>query len=238
MTPDRWSRGSIGSFGPESQTYTGVTMSTHRAVRPWRRRLLLGGVVIVSAALIAFGVRGLWDRHEATHRNPDAPLAAGELDETPVPTDSCEAADHEPRLISLGALDVQGCITKVGVTNGQLDSPANIHVAGWYTDSALPGDDGLSIIDGHSSGRYKDGIFNQIDEFTKGEIFTIEYGDGSVRRFEVTSVEMHTIADTMSAMRTGARQQDADLALITCGGDYDADAHSFDRRVVVLATTA
>jgi len=214
-------------------------MSTHRAVRPWRRRLLFSIVAIASTALIAFGVRGLWDRHEATHRDPDAPLAAGELDETPVSIDSCEAADHEPRLISLGALDVQGCITKVGVTNGQLDSPANIHVAGWYTSSALPGDDGgLSIIDGHSSGRYKDGIFNQIGEFEKGEIFTVEYGDGSTRRFEVTGIGTHKVDDTMAAMRSDASKQDADLALITCGGDYDAKDHSFDRRVVVLAVNA
>lgn len=230
--------GSIGSFDPETQTYTDGTMSTHRAGPPWRKRLLLGGAVLVSAALIVFGVHGLWDRHEATHRDPEAPLAVGELDETPVATDTCEAADDEPKLIALGALNVKGCITKVGVTDGQLDSPANIHVAGWYTGSALPGSgDGLSIIDGHSSGRYKDGIFNQIDEFSTGEIFTIEYGDGSVRRFEVTSVGTHKVSETMTAMRSGARQQDADLALITCGGDYDADDHSFDRRVVVLATT-
>ena len=204
------------------------------------RRLLTVGVVVVALGLVAFGTRGLWERHEATtgSADPDAPLAAGELDETPVPLTECRAAPDEPKIITLGSLRVEGCIEPVGVTDGQLDSPDNIHVAGWYEKSPRPGDDGLSIIDGHSSGRFADGIFNEIDQFEAGSLFTVEYGDGSVRRFEVTSVESHAVADTMTRMRSDANAQDASLALITCGGDYDADDHSFDERVVVLAVNA
>lgn len=212
-------------------------MSLHRREAPrWRRRLVLGCVALLALGLIGYGTRGLWEREQATHRDPDAPLAEGELDETPVPTTECRADDDEPKLISLGSLDVEGCIEKVGVTKNQLDAPGNIHVAGWYDQSAKPGEDGLSIIDGHSSGRYKDGIFNKLGEFEGGSIFTVELGDGTIHRFEVTSVAEHRVKDTMTAMRSDARKQKANLALITCGGEYDAADHSFDRRVVVLAT--
>jgi len=220
-------------------------MSTHRAAkppRPWRRRLLVGSTLLVSIGLIGYGTRGLWDRHQATHRAPDAPVAAGELDETPVPVSDCpETAADDPRIIRLGSLEVEGCIERVGTTDRQLDSPANIHVAGWFDESPRPGDaraKGLSIIDGHSSGRYKDGIFNKIGDFEDGSIFTVELGDGTLRRFEVTSVKTHRVGDTMRNLAVDAANQQATLALITCGGDYDAENHEFDRRVVVLATTA
>ncbi len=219
-------------------------MSSHRAQRPAsgarrRRRVLAGVTLLVAVGLVGYGLRGLWDRHAATHGGggTQAPVASGDLDETPVPLADCKAAADEPRIIHLGSLDVSGCIVKVGTTGRQLDAPGNIHVAGWYDKSALPGDDGLSILDGHSSGRYKDGIFNRIDDFEDGSIFTVEYGDGKERRFEVTSVSEHEIADTMTALQDDATEQDANLALITCGGDYDAAHHSFDRRVVVLATS-
>lgn len=211
-------------------------MSKHSA-KPRRKRTVMACALVVAVTLVAVGVRGFWDRHEAVTRTQASGGSPVGLDESPMPLEECTAAADEPKSISLGSLNVEGCIERVGATRGQIDSPENIHVAGWFDQSALPGDAGLSIIDGHSSGRYTDGIFNRIDQFDPGSIFTVEYGDGSIRRFEVTSVQSHPVSATMERLYADANQQQANLALITCGGDYDAARHSYDKRVVVLAVT-
>lgn len=197
--------------------------------------------MVVAAGLAGVGSAGwtFWRQYHATHG--EGSLSAimrspQQLDERPVATSRCQAGPRQPQKISLGSLQVTGCVVEVGITDRQLDAPGNIHVAGWLRTSAVPGDkDGLAIVDGHSSGRYKDGIFNRIGDFEPGELLTITLGNGSVKRFEVSSVRLHTVATAMDRLAVDARKERSNLALITCGGDYDATDHSFDRRVVVLA---
>lgn len=209
--------------------------------RPTRRHAALAAAVLVAFSLVGVGGLQLWDRFRATHGTTSATASVGsarELDEREVPLESCRVADDQPRIISLGSLQKKGCIEPVGTTDGQVDAPGNIHVAGWLEGTARPGSTGLAIIDGHSSGRFKDGIFNSIGDFEDGSLFTVTYGDGSVKRFMVTSVELHTAAETMRSLARDARKQKSNLALITCGGDYDSSSHTYDRRVVVLAVNA
>lgn len=195
--------------------------------------------VVLSVSFVGIGGWQLWERHRATSGTTQsiapAVVEGQELDERRVPLAKCPAASDEPRLISLGSLGVKGCIQPVGTTNRKMQAPGNIHVAGWFTDSAPPGSDGLSIIDGHSSGRFKDGIFNRLGEFKDGSLLTVEYSDGDVKTFRVTSVRTHPVASTMKKLYRDARSEKANLALITCDGVYDASNHSYDSRTVVLA---
>ncbi|MEH3033903.1 MAG: class F sortase [Aeromicrobium erythreum] len=208
-----------------------------------RRRLVVAGLVsVVALALIGAGGWQLWLRHDATSgtARPDAAARDGRYpDERKVPLSSCRAeTPKHPRTISLGSLEVTGCVEPVGVQNGRMEAPGNIHVAGWFDRSALPGSEGLTVIDGHSSGRFKDGIFNKLGELERGSILTITLGNGTVERYAVTSVKQHAESRTMPALYSDAEDQDATLALYTCSGDYDAATHTYADRTVVLAVPA
>jgi LPXTG-site transpeptidase (sortase) family protein len=208
-----------------------------------RRRTAAATVLVLALGLVGFGGWQLWQRHLATSGTADVatserpPSAADDLDERPVPLEKCRADDDHPSRISLGSLDVQGCVEPVGRVGQAMGAPANIHVAGWFDESALPGTSGLTIIDGHSSGRFKDGIFNRLGELERGAVLTVELGDGEVEHYAVTSVEQHPVGEAMPALYADAREQRSALALITCGGDYEASTHTYDDRVVVLAVS-
>ncbi len=226
---------------PDDVTASETSPASHNTPRRRRRALLAGGLV-AALALVGFGGWQLWDRHQAitgtASLDDGPPSAADRLDERAVPLSECRAEDDHPKLISLGSLDVKGCVQPVGRDGDAMGAPGNIHVAGWFDESALPGSKGLTIIDGHSSGRYKDGIFNKLGDLERGSVLTVELGNGDVEHYAVRSVEQHPVDEAMPALFSDAKEQDATLALITCGGDYEASTHTYDDRIVVLAVPA
>src|SRR5690606_1027811 len=87
----------------------------------------------------------------------------------PGPEGGWRGAAHEPKKIVIPSIGVDGFIQKVGVDqNAEIAVPNNIHKAGWFVDSVLPGERGLSIIDGHLSGRQNDGIFKSLAKLEEG----------------------------------------------------------------------
>jgi hypothetical protein len=86
------------------------------------------------------------------------------------PVTKAEVAEHKvepdhPRYLSVNALGVQNArVLSMGVKpDNELDTPANIHDAGWYKKSALPGSgSGALLLDGHNGGPTMDGIFKKL----------------------------------------------------------------------------
>lgn len=88
---------------------------------------------------------------------------------------------QDPKRIVIPSIAVNGLIQKVGVDQKQqLAAPTNIHLGGWFSDGALPGSTGLSIIDGHVDSRSQTkAIFGDLANVqTESQIY-IEFGDGS-----------------------------------------------------------
>lgn len=210
------------------------------------RRLIVGLAALVcgGAVLAAFGIGGLQDVHRATG-NPHPVVPSGVVtfsapvpDETP-PGAACEAYEvpaDEPRFIQLPEIGRSGCILRVGVD--QYDSiavPSNIHLAGWFIDSAAPGEKGVSIIDGHVSGVYGEAIFTGLADLVPGDLVTVELGDGRERAFTVISVEHYTVAQTAGEQFRQLEDVERQLTLITCGGSFDPVTGLFADRVVVRA---
>ena len=145
-----------------------------------------------------------------------------------------QVAADQPKLITIDSINVSGYLQRVGLnTNKTIAVPNNIHYAGWYVDSVLPGQKGLSIIDGHVSGRYSDGVFKQLYRLRKSDIVTIEYGDGSRKKFEVLNVTTKPEAEAAEALFTQEPNVDYQLNLITCGGNFNSNTQTYDDRVIV-----
>lgn len=144
---------------------------------------------------------------------------------------------EDPKKIIIPSIESEGFIQKVGVDqNQQITVPNNIHMAGWFADSAVPGQPGLGIIDGHVDGRSNQGgIFKRLAELKEGDEFKVELGDGSVLGYQlraVTSVPTDQAAAVLFSQNPKIKSQ---LNLITCGGNYDRQAHEYDQRVIISA---
>ncbi len=147
------------------------------------------------------------------------------------------AAPNEPSYISLPTIGAQGFIQKVGVDQySQMAAPNNVHLAGWYINSLLPGQSGLSIIDGHVDGyAHNQGIFGQINRLHAGDVFTITFGNGSHKTFMIKRLQLVDTANVPSVLFAHDPSIISQLNLITCGGDYDNVSHTYDKRIIAIS---
>lgn len=212
-----------------------------------RHRLIvvLAALACGGALLLGLGLWGLQNANLATH-NPDPLIPSAVVtfsdpspDETP-PTKECDdyrVPADEPRHIDVPDIGVAGCILRVGVDqNGSIAVPSNVHVAGWFVDSVLPGEKGVSIIDGHVSGVYGGAIFSALADLVPGDQVIVELGTGLTREFVVVSVDTYSVAETAAEQFRQLEGVDRQLTLITCGGAFDHTTRLYDDRVVVRAS--
>lgn len=202
------------------------------------------GLVLLAGGCIAYGLWGMRERYAATHSSTSViPAGAvtrstGTPDETP-PTDACEthkAPFAEPRKIELPSLGVSGCVQKVGLDqHAAISAPTNIHLAGWYIHSVPPGEAGVSLIDGHVQGRYSEGIFKKLDRLRTGHKIKVQLGSGQWREFEVVRTALYTVDAASQEMLKPIEGIDRQLTLITCGGAYNKQTKTYDKRVIVQA---
>lgn len=209
-----------------------------------RARLFAALPVIVGLALLVWGGLGLWQRYSTTHNPNPLPDGAKAVthstdspDETPIGAESeYLVAPDQPRAIILPTIGAQGFIQKVGIDqNGAVAVPGNVHMAGWFIGESVPGEPGLSIVDGHVQGRYQPGIFKNLGELRLGDRFTIEFGDRSAKSFEVVSVTSYPTDEAAKHLFHKDGSIPSQLNLITCSGSYNRADRQYDQRLLVVS---
>lgn len=202
-----------------------------------------GALIALGIVLIAFGASGLLERNVAISTQTEAtPTIVTESTDTPkeseVPIEDCDefaSVDQQPVRISIPSIGVDGCIQQVGIDQyGDIAVPTNVGVAGWYVNSPMPGNTGVSIIDGHVQGRYRDGIFAQLPDVEIGADIIIEDATGSRRVFLVQEGTSVPVEAAQQELFRKLDDTDSQLTLITCSGDID-DADQFSERHIVHA---
>lgn len=157
-------------------------------------------------------------------------------DETVPDCENYEVPASQPRRIIMPTINEQGCIQKVGINQeGAIAVPSNIHVAGWYTGLSTPGKDGLSLIDGHLRGLRQQGIFENLYKLKAGDIFRIEFGDRSIKKFQVVDSDSYKVDEVGARMFEHRSTISSQLNLITCFGTWQQDTNEFDRRLLVVS---
>ncbi len=152
------------------------------------------------------------------------------------PSSEYNVPSNHPRRIIIPDMNTSGFIQKVGIDQtGAIAVPANINLAGWYTNNVIPGNAGVSLIDGHSGGRYQDGIFKRLAVLNPGDKYQIEFGDLSIKEFEVVSVTSYKVNEVIKHMLKKHAGIDKQLNLVTCGGRYDAKTRQYVERVLVVS---
>ncbi len=203
--------------------------------RKVRLVLFVVGLVLVSVGLNAirnwYNIQhaGVPAGHTVSTASTDTPS------EQPVPDNYNVPAD-KPLSIQLPTIKTEGFIQQVGIDkDNQMVVPSNVHMAGWYTTGSLPGDAGLSIIDGHVHGLYAKGIFFNLGKLKSDDTFTVTYGDKSVRKFKVKQVQTVSTKEADTALFVRDKTIPKQLNLITCTGRFDKDSKTYDSRVIIVA---
>lgn len=149
-----------------------------------------------------------------------------------------QVAADQPRLLSFPSLDESSYIQRVGIDQkDRVAVPNNVNLAGWYINSAKPGHQGLSIIDGHVAGHYKSGVFGRLAKLKVGDSIIVEFDDKTQRNFNVTKIQ--TVAEDKANTVLFEQLPDikAQLNLITCA-TYIAHTKSYADRLIVTAKLA
>lgn len=201
------------------------------------------GALALGITLLDYAFSGLYSYYRQTHNPRPLPVlgtvstADTSVDETAIdPHSAYDVPADQPRYIDLPTIKAAGYIQQVGVTSTQaMAVPTNVNLAGWYNASAKPGEEGLSIMNGHITGNYVPGIFRHLSELKTQDIITVEYGDSSKRSFKVISIREYSLTEINAAMFAKLSGISRQLNLITCSGTYDTKAHTYSSRTLVVA---
>jgi hypothetical protein len=167
-----------------------------------------------------------------------SPLAAAVRPLPPAPiAPEAIAAGPEPTALTIGALDVASApVRPVGVAaDGGMEIPPVAEV-GWYRFGPRPGAPGSAVLAAHIAYDGVDGVFRHLDDLATGDVVTVALDDGAERRFVVTDVAQYPKSELPADV--WARAGDPRLVLITCGGEFDEDADSYEDNVVAFASPA
>ncbi len=144
-------------------------------------------------------------------------------------------ADDMPRMIHISKMGVSGRVLQMGINpDGSMQAPLNIYDAGWYNGSAKPGAEGAAVIDAHSSGPSRGGLFGNLNALEKGDKIEIEMGNDEKLLYKVVhketkpreKVDMRQVMSVYGGAKEG-------LNLITCDGKWVNDQQTMADRVVV-----
>lgn len=220
-----------------------ATRRPPRRVRPQGRRCVAG--LVLAAALVAGCSSGdvadgpahaagtsttttvaSWALADAVRPLPPAPA-----------TPQIPAGSPEPTALTIEALGVvDAAVRPVGVEEtGEMEIPP-VDQVGWYRFGARPGDPGSTVLAAHIAYDGVDGVFRHLDDLSSGDTVSVALSDGTARSFVVTDVGQYPKSDLPAAV--WAREGDPQLVLITCGGDFDAQADSYEDNVVAFARPA
>lgn len=198
------------------------------------------------AALMAIALAGItwvaspfWGNAQAEPRNVGVVptrAAAG-------PAASPVADVVSPNRIEIPKLHANAPIVKVGTTaNGELDVPLNPKTVGWWRYGAKPGATvGTAILAGHINYAGVKGSMADIGKLNPGDkvyVFGKQNADDKhevsftvtgVRTYHKTSLPYKQIFDQHSIGR---------IAIVTCGGPFDASTGNYRDNIVVFAVPA
>jgi hypothetical protein len=144
-------------------------------------------------------------------------------------------AGNPPVGITLERVGKTAVVAAVGLDAvGGVEVPADVTVAGWYRFGPAPGDGGSAVIVAHVDFDGREGPFYRLADLQPGDIVTVDRADGSTARFAVSQRGQYRKQDlpTADLFRTGGPPQ---LVLITCGGEFEDELHTYADNVVVVA---
>ncbi len=202
-------------------------------------------LLVVGATAVVIGVTGQQSAPQPTAGagpatvEPSRPVPpTGNVPDSGAATP--EAAEvAEPGSVSLPSIGVTSDLMRLGLNDDGTVQVPPLEAddrAGWYERGPAPGAIGPAVLLGHvDSAEFGPGVFFDLGALQAGDAVEVSRADGSVAEFVVDRVEVHPKAE-FPTIDVYGNTDDAQLRLITCGGDFDSAVRSYEDNVVVFAT--
>ncbi|MFJ3405922.1 class F sortase [Promicromonospora sp. NPDC090134] len=178
------------------------------------------------------------DVASGTDRAPQQGTADGTLGEVPVRAaqDTPTPRPPAPVQVEVPALDVDVSVRPEGVdAQGRMALPASADQAAWYRFGSAPASaSGATVVAAHVDDEESVGPFARLALARSGSAVRVRTADGTTHNYTVTDVRAEAKAD-VSFDDLFDRSGRPRLVLVTCGGEWDADAGSYSDNIVVTA---
>ena len=141
-----------------------------------------------------------------------------------------------PIRITIPAIKVNAPIMPVGLVNGSVGTPplSNHNLAGWFTGTVTPGQQGPSLIDGHVDSVTGPSVFYSLKYLHNGDAVTVYRADGRTVTFHVTWVQVTAkVAFPWNEVLKGT--PGPELRLVTCGGAFNYNTGHYVDNIIVYA---
>jgi sortase (surface protein transpeptidase) len=168
---------------------------------------------------------------------PAAPPADGHTSVRPRQPIPVTMKRSNPLEISIPRINVNAEIMNLGTNEkGEVQTPPldRAELAGWYEAGPSPGERGNAVVIGHVDSKSGPAVFFHIGALVQGDVIEVRRTDESIAKFEVYGVAAYPKTDFPTELVYGDSPQ-ADLRLVTCGGDFDKKASSYKENIVVFA---
>ncbi|MCM2427699.1 class F sortase [Streptomyces sp. RKAG337] len=157
---------------------------------------------------------------------------------TPPPA-TAPATPGDPTRVVIPSLGVDSSLLRLGLNADQtVQVPPSDQgmTAGWYTNSAVPGQRGSSVVIGHNNTRHGKAVFHDLAKIKKGADIAVRGADGKTVHFTVTATQ--TVSKkTFPTQQVYAPTPTPTLRLITCDGSIDPQGHPVDNLIVYATLT-
>ncbi len=174
----------------------------------------------------------------APTQQPPAAVARSRprLEVSPFPTQvTVPGPPSAPVQLTIGAIGVETGLVRLGLDAGSaLQVPEDFSQAGWFSGGPLPGEQGPAVIVGHVDSRSGPAVFYRLRELAPGDVVQVRRADGVSLRFAVEGVHQYPKAAFPKGAVFGPVSWRA-LRLVTCGGSFDHQRHSYRDNLVVDA---
>lgn len=149
-------------------------------------------------------------------------------------TEATTPRPAEPDRLRIDALGVDADVIDLGLDDeGALEVPQDFAQTGWWTGGAVPGEEGPAVIVGHVDSVDGPAVFFRLDELAAGDEVTVVGDDGTETTF-VVERSQQVAKDEFPTDEVYGPTDDAELRLVTCGGEFDDEIGHYDDNVIVF----
>ena len=153
-----------------------------------------------------------------------------------VPASPTTTSSADPAFVDITAIGATSTIVRLGtLLDGRLETPNDFMKVGWWAGGVMPGAVGPAVLAGHLDSVQGPAIFARLHLLKPDDRITIARRDGVVLHFAVTRIDRFP-KDLFPATQVYGPTSTRELRLITCGGRFDRQAHSYTDNTVVYAT--
>jgi len=218
---------------------SGVLLESPRpALSPWWRRaallfglaaVLVGGADVVSR--LAYSVAG--ERALFSAFAPGVLLIDPSLEAQVQGTRTTSVVPARVQVTSLG---IDAPVEQVGKkTGGDMAAPKLLSHVGWYKLGSKPGEQGNAVFAGHvNNGLGFGGVFENLSKIATNDTVVVVGEDGESLVYVVERITVYD-KDAAPLDEIFASTGPSRVVLITCEGEWQPAAGTFDKRLVVVA---